>query len=85
MPVLVISATIAVVYEEITSYLAILGGFIAVIVSFMYPCLLYVKTNDYPRYHHKNILTILFSVIIVIVGWIAGIVTIKNSINDKGQ
>jgi amino acid permease len=79
IPTLLISCFIACIYTPITAYISILGGFCSVIITFLYPGLLYVKNNDYPIYHWKNIATIIIVGTLTIIGYVAGIMTILDS------
>jgi len=45
--------------------------------------LLYVKSNDYDRYHWKNVLTIVLMVFLCAIGIMAGVMTIIDMINKE--
>lgn len=79
--ILAISTFVAVMYQSITDYISLLGSFCSVIISFMIPGIIYVKGNDYQRYHIKNILTVIFVVLLSGVGFLSGAFTIMSIIN----
>lgn len=72
-------AMIVTVYDKIINLLSIIGGFIIIILNYFAVGIMYVKGNDLPRYHVKNILTVLISTILLILGWTGGIVSIIDS------
>lgn len=55
---ILISCIIAVIYSEICGYIKLIGGICCSIAGFIIPALLYVKSNDLPRWHWKNIASI---------------------------
>lgn len=77
------STTIGCLYSNITSYLAILGGFLAVIIANGFPALLYLKVSDTPMSSWKSIFIIVFNVIYIGAGWFAGFITILNIIRGS--
>lgn len=80
IPTLLITCLIGALYNKITSYINILGGFCSVVIAFLFPGLLYLKNNDMPLTHPKNIITILIIFILCTIGFIAGIMTILDDI-----
>lgn len=67
--------------DNVVSIIGILGGLCAVLVCFVSPILCYVKGNDYPRYHWKNVLYVSILVIICIVGLMSTVKTIIDNVN----
>ena len=61
----------AYVKKNISHYLNMVGTFCSIIVVILIPGLIYIKGNDYPIYHYKNILTIIFILVIVSIGMIS--------------
>ena len=61
----------AYVKKNISHYLNMVGTFCSIIVVILIPGLIYIKGNDYPIYHYKNILTIIFILGIVSIGIIS--------------
>jgi len=78
---LVFSCLIGVLYDKISAYISILGGFCSVIIAFLIPGLIYIKNNDYPITHYKNILSILLVSILSIIGFTAGVISIIKIFN----
>ena len=78
---LLITTFIASIFQSISDYISLIGSFCTVIVSFFIPGLVYIKGNDYSMKHYKNILTIIFISIILILGLTSGFFTIKGIIN----
>ena len=75
--VLLITTFIAVLLQSISYYLSLLGSFCTVLISYFIPGLIYIKGNDYPKSHYKNIITIIFICFIVILGFTSGFFTIR--------
>ena len=69
---------ISIVFQSISDYLSLIGSFCTIIIAFLIPGLLYIKGNDYNKYHYKNILTIALLCILCPIGLISGIYTIKG-------
>lgn len=80
IPTLLITCLIGALYTGITAYISILGGFCSVVIAFLFPGLLYVKTSELPWTHWKNIFTIILVVILCLIGFTAGIMTILDDI-----
>lgn len=78
---MVFSCLIGVLYDKISAYISILGGFCSVIIAFLIPGLIYIKNNDYPITHYKNILSILLVSILSIIGFTAGVISIIKIFN----
>ena len=57
--------------KNITHYLNIVGTFCSIVVVILIPGMIYIKGNDYPIYHWKNILTMIFIFVIVSIGMIS--------------
>ena len=54
--------------KSISEYLNLAGTFCSIIVVIIMPGMIYIKGNDYPIYHYKNILTILLILIVSSIG-----------------
>lgn len=76
IPTITMIALIAINFKEIEAYISILGGFCVVIISFLFPILIYVKNNEYPMKNWKNISSIILLIVIVTIGFTAGTKTI---------
>ena len=75
---LTLTTFISIVFQSISDYLSLIGSFCTIIIAFLIPGLLYLKGNDYHKYHYKNILTVVLLCILCPIGLISGIYTIKG-------
>lgn len=82
IPTLLLSCLIGVLFGDIGAYISILGGFCSVIQVFFVPVLIYIKSNDYPIHHWKNIVCIILVIILSGIGYTAGVLSIINIINN---
>ena len=69
--------------QDVLSIISVIGGICAVIVSFLSPILCWIKANEYPLCHIKNILAIVLLVIICIVGCISAGYSIYKDITGN--
>ena len=76
IPILLITTVTGALYSDIIAYITLLGGFCSVIITFLFPGLLYVKNNEHPLTHRKNVLIIIAITLLCSIGFIAGINTI---------
>ncbi len=72
------STLIAALYGNITNYISLTGSVGGVITSFIFPSLLYIRANDYPITHYKNVLTILINGVISLIGLGGAVLTLKD-------
>ena len=54
--------------KNIYDYINLAGTFCSIIVVIIMPGMIYIKGNDYPIYHYKNIFTVIFILIISSIG-----------------
>ena len=80
--ILIMTTIIAVIFQSISDYISLIGSFCTVLISFFIPGIVYIKGNDHPLFHYKNILTIIFISIILLLGLTSGFFTIKGIINQ---
>ncbi len=80
-----LTTVISSAYSQATDYMSILGGFLAVIMANLLPTYLWIKTNDYPKYHWRNVVAVTMTSFIVLVGWFSGIITAKNMFSSKNN
>ena len=80
IPTLLITCLVGALYTGITAYLSILGGFCSVVIIFLFPGILYIKNNDLPVTHYKNIFTLILITILCLIGFTAVIMTILDDI-----
>ena len=75
-------AFVAAIYDKILNYLSYIGGFISVLICYLFPCLLYVYTSGKPVKYWKNVIEIIFSIFLCCIGYIAGIATIIDDVKS---
>ncbi len=78
IPTILISTLLGAIFNDILQYINLLGGFLSVIIQFLMPILLYIKNNEYELSHWKNILYIIFVIILCSIGWTAGMETVLD-------
>ena len=76
-----ICSAVASIYDKILNYLSYIGGFITVFMCYLIPALLKIKTSGNPMTHWKNVLELTLAIILCIIGFIGGIVTIIDDVN----
>ena len=74
--VFLIVVSVGALYDEILQYIELLGGFCSVIYCFFIPGLIYIKSNQYGKCSFKNIYTFFILLILLIIGYSSGILTI---------
>jgi amino acid permease len=77
---LIFTTLIAVLFQSISDYISLIGSFCSVIICFVFPGLIYIKGNDFDLKHYKNVLTVVFIVLMSFFGLVSGIFTIKHII-----
>ena len=75
-------AAVASVYDKILNYLSYIGGFLSVFICYLMPILLYIYTSGKPITYWKNIIEITLSVILCIIGFTGGILTIIDDVTN---
>lgn len=75
-----ICATVACVYDRILSYLNYIGGFTAVLFSYLFPIMLYIEYNQKGYKYWKNALEFGIAILLCFIGVMAGILTIIDDI-----
>ena len=75
-----VCAFIAAIYDKVLNYLSYIGGFITVFVCYLYPALLHIYSTQKPLLHWRNLFDLIFSIILCIIGVIAGIRTIIDDV-----
>ena len=77
-----VSALIAALYDKILNYLSYVG-FTTAIVAYVFPAILYVKSNGKKLTHWINILVICLAIVIFVFSLINVVSTIIDDINGK--
>ena len=78
---LIISTLVAVIFQSISSYISLIGGFCSVIISVLIPGLIYIKGLNQSKMNEKNIIAGLVILILTIMGFTNGLLTIKKVIH----
>lgn len=73
-------ALVACVYDNILNYINYIGGFCIVFQAILFPILAYVKSNGLGMKHWKNVLELGAALVLVLLGIVAGILTIVDDI-----
>ena len=84
-PVLFLATFIAAIFEDILSYISILGGFFCSIICFFIPGAFMLMTNKERWFYPKNIINLLVLGILCLIGFIAGILTVMDLIFKKDK
>jgi amino acid permease len=73
-------AVIAIIYDKILNYFSYIGGFISVFICYLIPVLLYIKSHGKPMIYWKNLIQLIFALILCVIGVTAGILTIIDDV-----
>ena len=76
-------ALVAAVYDKILNYLSYIGGFISVLICYLFPCLLYIYSSGKPITYWKNFFELFIAIVLCIVGYIAGVSTIIDDVSGS--
>ena len=68
------------VYDKILNYLSYIGGFLTVFMCYLIPVLLYINTSGKPVTYWKNMLELIFAILLCAIGFVGGIVTIIDDV-----
>lgn len=79
---LLVSILIGVLYSKISDYISLIGGLCGTMIAFGFPCMVYVKSNDYKITHWKNIFTLVVCSMLCCIGFIGAGFTVRNIINN---
>jgi amino acid permease len=75
-------AIVAAVYDKILNYLNYIGGFLSVFICYLNPNILCIYSSGKPITYWKNLLDLSVSIILSIIGIIAGILTIIDDVSN---
>ena len=73
---------VAAVYDKILNYLNYIGGFLSVFICYLNPVILCIYSSGKPITYWKNLLELSISILLSIIGIIAGILTIIDDVSD---
>ena len=77
---LVTTTFISVVFQSISSYISLIGGFCSVIISILIPGLIYIKGLNSSKINKRNIIVGAVVFLLTLMGFTNGIITIKKVI-----
>ena len=80
---LFITTLIAIVFQSISSYISLIGGFCSVIISVLIPGFIYIKGLHGLKINKKTIFFGIVVAILTLMGFTNGILTIKKIINKE--
>ena len=73
-----ITTFIAAIFQKISDYISLIGSFCSVFIAVVMPGMIYIKDNDNSIAHIKNILAILFVIILSMFGLFTSFCTIRG-------
>lgn len=68
----------AAIFQNISDYISLISSFYGLFISVIMPGIIYIKGNQFPLTHYKNILAILFIVSLCFIGIITFYFTLKR-------
>ena len=77
---LVLTTFIAVIFQKISDYISLIGSFCSVFIAVVMPGMIYIKDNDKSISSFKNLLALLFVIILAIFGLFTSFCTIRGII-----
>ena len=77
------STLVGALYKNILTYISLLGGFCSSIICFLIPGILMIKTSNKNLNDPNNILIILIIFSLTVIGFMAGLQSIRDIINGK--
>jgi hypothetical protein len=80
---LIITTLISIIFQSISSYISLIGGFCSVIISILIPGFIYIKGVQELKINNKTIFAGIIIIILTLIGFTNGILTIKNVVNRK--
>jgi amino acid permease len=80
---LMITTFIAVVFQSISSYISLIGGFCSVIISVLIPGLIYIKGLNQSQINKRTVISGSIVIILTLMGFTNGFLTIKNVMKKK--
>ena len=80
---LIFTTLIAIIFQSISSYISLIGGFCSVIISVLIPGLIYIKGMNGSKINQKNILATIVVTVLTLMGFTNGYFTIKKVILNK--
>ena len=78
-----ITTFIASTFQNISDYISLIGSFCSVFIAVVMPGMIYIKDNDKSITHFKNILALLFVIVISFFGLFTSFCTIRGIMENK--
>jgi amino acid permease len=78
---LIITTFVAILFQSISSYISLIGGFCSIIISVLIPGLIYIKGLNQSKINNNTIIASLVIVFLSFIGFTNGFLTIKKIIN----
>ena len=80
---LIVTTFIAVIFQSISSYISLIGGFCSVIIAVLIPGLIYIKGFYELKINKKTIFAGIVVSVLTLMGFTNGILTIKKIVKEK--
>ena len=80
---IMITTLISIIFQSISSYISLIGGFCSVIISILIPGLIYIKGIQEFKVNKKSISLGIVVTVLTLMGFTNGILTIKNVVNKS--
>ncbi len=77
---LAITTFIAAIFQNISDYISLIGSFCSVFVAIVMPGMIYIRDNDHSLTSLKNILAIIFVIVLSLFGLLTSLCTIRGII-----
>ena len=75
-----ITTFIAAIFQNISDYISLIGSFCSVFVAVVMPGMIYIRDNDQSMTSIKNILAIIFVIVLSLFGLLTSLCTIRGII-----
>ena len=82
IPLVLISTLITVLYQKVGDYVDFLGSFSSIFFCFTIPGFMYIKLNEYHKYHWKNVFTVIYVAVFTILCCISGGYTVRDIVRN---
>ena len=82
IPLILISTLITVLYQKVGDYVDFLGSFSSIFFCFVIPGFMYIKLNQYHKYHWINVCTVIYIGVFSILCCISGGYTVRDIVRN---
>ena len=80
---LIITTFVSIIFQSISSYISLIGGFCSVIISVLIPGFIYIKGIQELKINSKTIFSLIAVSILTLMGFTNGLLTIKKIVDEK--